>query len=157
MFRTILCFGASVRRFACISILGICVTVLSNSTLLAGTTPDGDTTPSDGKSTVDGKSTASDGKATAGPAAAEEEPEYKNWINLGMGGLIINGDAAQFKQEHRMSGDVYGGIEDMHLERSLGKATLSIDGRAIFDNDDYNVKVELSQPGLGYILSLVHI
>jgi hypothetical protein len=157
MFRTILCFGASVRRFACISILGICVTVLSNSTLLAGTTPDGDTTPSDGKSTVDGKSTASDGKAvadgkaTAGPAAAEEEPEYKNWINLGMGGLIINGDAAQFKQEHRMSGDVYGGIEDMHLERSLGKATLSIDGRAIFDNDDYNVKVELSQPGLGYI------
>jgi hypothetical protein len=50
-----------------------------------------------------------------------------------------------------MSGDIYGGIEDMHLEHSFGKATFSIDGHAIFDNHDYDVKAELSQPGLGYI------
>ncbi len=148
MIRTIVCFGASVRRFAGISILGICVAVLISSPLPAGTTADGDATPGDGKSTVsDGK----DGKATESAATEEEAPEYKNWVTLGIGGLIINGDAAQFKQEHRMSGDVFGGIEDMHWEQSIGKATLSVDGHAIFDNDDYDVKVELSQPGLGYI------
>jgi hypothetical protein len=92
----------------------------------------------------------SDGKAAA--STTEEEPEYKNWIDLGIGGLIIDGDAAQFKQQHRMSGDVYGGIEDMHWEHTFDKdGTFSVDGRAIFDNDDYNVKLELNKPGLGYI------
>ena len=110
--------------------LATCVAMAATSPLIAGTT---------------------DGKSTAGATTEEEPPEYKNWIEFGIGGLIINGDAAQFKQEHRMSGDVFGGIEDMHLEQTIGKATLSIDGRAIFDNDDYNVKVELNQPGIGYI------
>lgn len=122
-------------------VLAACLVLAANCPLVAGNTPDGDATPSEGK----------DGKAAATAATEEETPDYKNWIDLGIGGLIIHGDAAQFKQEHRMSGDVFGGIEDMHLERSIGKATLSIDGRAIFDNDDYDVKVELSQPGLGYI------
>ena len=82
----------------------------------------------------------------------EESPEDKNWIELGIGGLITNGDAAQFKQEHRISGDVFGGIQDLHYEQAVGKkGQFSIDGHAIFDNHDYDVKVELSQPGLGYI------
>ena len=93
----------------------------------------------------------SDGKSTA-TATTEEAPEYKNWIELGIGGLIINGDAAQFKQEHRMSGDVFGGIQDMHYEQTVGKNGLfSIDGHAIWDNNDYDIKMELSQPNVGYI------
>src|SRR6266496_3704653 len=91
-----------------------------------------------------------DGKAVT--TATEEVPEYKNWIELGIGGLIINGDAAQFKQEHRMSGDVFGGIQDMHYEQTVGKnAQLTVDGHAIWDNNDYDVKVQLSQPNVGYI------
>ena len=50
-----------------------------------------------------------------------KKPEPKNWIELGIGGLIINGDEAQFKQEHRMSGDVFGGIQDLHYEQTVGK------------------------------------
>jgi hypothetical protein len=93
-----------------------------------------------------------DGKSTTTVAAEEETPEYKNWIELGIGGLIINGDAAQFKQEHRMSGDVFGGIQDMHYEQTVGKnAQFTVDGHAIWDNNDYDVKVQLSQPNLGYI------
>ena len=95
---------------------------------------------------------ASDAKSPGSATTTEEEPEYTNWIELGIGGLITNGDAAQFKQEHRISGDVFGGIQDLHYEHAVGKKGLfSIDGHAIFDNDDYDVKVELSQPGLGYI------
>jgi len=91
-----------------------------------------------------------DGKAVT--TATEETTEYKNWIELGIGGLIINGDAAQFKQEHRMSGDVFGGIQDLHYERTVGKnGLLSVDGHAIFDNNDYDITVQLSQPNLGYI------
>jgi hypothetical protein len=87
------------------------------------------------------------------PAATEEEsPDYKNWIELAIGGVSTSGDAAQFKQEHRMSGDIFGGIQDLHYEQAVGKkGQFSIDGHAIFDNHDFDVKVELSQPGLGYI------
>jgi hypothetical protein len=93
----------------------------------------------------------SDGKSTTA-ATTEEASEYKNWIELGIGGLIINGDAAQFKQEHRMSGDVFGGIQDMHYEQTVGKnAQLTVDGHAIWDNNDYDITVQLSQPKLGYI------
>ena len=87
-----------------------------------------------------------------GTAVEEETTEYKNWIELGIGGLSVNGDAAQFKQEHRISGDIFGGIEDMHFEQSVGKkGQLTVDGHAIFDNHDYDVKAELSFPGVGYI------
>ena len=93
-----------------------------------------------------------DGKSTTAATTEEQTEEYKNWIELGIGGLIINGDAAQFKQEHRMSGDVFGGIQDLHFEQTVGKdGLLSIDGHAIWDNNDYDVKLGLSQPKLGYI------
>jgi hypothetical protein len=87
-----------------------------------------------------------------GTVTEEEEPAFKNWIELGLGGLSISGDAAQFKQEHRISGDLFGGIEDMHYEQAVGKkGQLTIDGRAIFDNNDYDLKVDLSFPNFGYI------
>lgn len=92
-----------------------------------------------------------DGKAVA--TATEEAPEYKNWIELGIGGVITSGDRAQFEQEHRLPGDQpYGGIQDLHYEQTVGKnATLTVDGHAIWDTNDYDIKVELSQPKLGYI------
>jgi hypothetical protein len=87
-----------------------------------------------------------------GTATEEEAPDYKNWIELGIGGVSVRGDEAQFKQEHRMSGDIFGGIQDLHLEQSVGKkGQLTVDGHAIFDNRDYDVKVDLTYPGIGYI------
>src|SRR6476646_12089204 len=71
--------------------------------------------------------------------ATEEEPqEYKNWIELAIGGAITSGDRAQFEQEHRLPGDqVYGGIQDLHVEGTVGKdALFSIDGHALWDFHD---------------------
>ena len=95
----------------------------------------------------------SDGKSTTAATTEEQTEEYKNWIELGIGGVITNGDRAQFEQEHRLPGDqVYGGIQDLHFEQTVGKnGLLSVDGHAIWDNNDYDIKVELSQPNLGYI------
>src|SRR5258707_12131917 len=82
----------------------------------------------------------SDQKTVA--TAAEEEPEeYKNWIELAIGGVITSGDRAQFEQEHRLPGDqVYGGIQDLHVEGTVGKdALLCIDGHAVWDVNDYDI------------------
>jgi hypothetical protein len=92
-----------------------------------------------------------DGKAVT--TATEEAPEYKNWIELGVGGTIVNGDNAQFEQEHRLPADTaYGGIQDLHFEGPLGKDGLfSVDGHAIWDTNDYDITLQLSKPKLGYI------
>src|ERR1700749_2540514 len=86
--------------------------------------------------------------------ATEEQPEeYKNWIELGIGGVITSGDRAQFEQEHHLPGDqVYGGIQDLHFEGTVGKdAFLTIDGHALWDTNDYDLTVQLAKPNLGYI------
>ena len=94
----------------------------------------------------------SDQKTVA--TATEAEPgEYKNWIELAIGGVITSGDRAQFEQEHRLPGDqVYGGIQDLHVEGTVGKNVLfSLDGHALWDFSDYDITVKLAKPNLGYI------
>src|SRR5207244_1512314 len=63
----------------------------------------------------------SDDKAITATATEEQPEEYKNWIELAIGGVITSGDRAQFEQEHRLPGEqVYGGIQDRQLEGTLG-------------------------------------
>jgi hypothetical protein len=46
----------------------------------------------------------------------------------------------------------YGGIQDLHVEGTVGKdALFSIDGHALFDFNDYDVTLQLAKPNLGYI------
>jgi len=116
------------RKLAGAFIVFVCATFFGAYPLRAGETADAKSTP-----------------------AATEEPEPKNWIELGIGGLIINGDAAQFKQQHGMTGDVFGGIQDLHYEETMGKGTLTVDGHAILNNDDYDFKIDFTQQGVGYI------
>ena len=92
-----------------------------------------------------------DGKAVPGETPAPE-PTYNNWIELSIGGLITSGDTALFEQQHHMSGDVFGGIHDLHYEQTVGKnGQFSIDGHAIVDTGDYDLTLSLSKPDLGYI------
>jgi hypothetical protein len=92
-----------------------------------------------------------DGKAVT--TTTEETPEYKNWIELGVGATIVNGDNAQFEQEHRLPANTaYGGIEDLHFEGNVAKDTqFSIDGHAIWDTNDYDITLQLSKAKVGYI------
>jgi hypothetical protein len=94
----------------------------------------------------------SDQKTVA--TATEEQPEeYKNWIELGVGGTIVHGDNAQFEQEHRLPADTaYGGIQDLHFEGTFDKnGVFSVDGHALWDFNDYDLTLELSKPNFGYI------
>ena len=95
------------------------------------------------------------------PAAEPLTPEqmfeggdktYINWVEFSAGGFITSGNNAQFEQRHRSADGIFGGLEDLHYKADLGKATtLTIDGRALFDNHDYKLRLNLAKENLGYV------
>ena len=112
-------------RFAGIAALFLCLAFISHIAR-AGETADAKTPPT------------------------EEEPDYKNWIELSIGGVIVHGDRAQFEQEHRMPGDqVYGGIADMHFETGGKDVQLTVDARGhLRPSLRYNDKPDQDRPRL---------
>jgi hypothetical protein len=88
------------------------------------------------------------------PAAAAEPAadEYNNWITLGVGSTFIDGDKASFMRRYQIPKGPFGGIEDFHWEENVGKKGIfQVDGHSIFDNHDYSVRLELSDPDKGYV------
>jgi len=77
---------------------------------------------------------------------------YSNWIEFGAGGAVVRGNTAQFQQRRQMPGGAYGGIEDFHYQGNLDKkTTLAVDGRALFDNDDYKLNLAIEREKTGYL------
>ncbi len=96
--------------------------------------------------------------ATAEPSFDPKEAyeggavSFNNWVELSVGGFFNSGSTAQFQQRHRTQGGPFGGIEDFHYTTNLSKGTtLTADGRAIFDNGDYRLRLELTREKLGYL------
>lgn len=102
---------------------------------------------------ADAAKPADDAKKDAPAAAAAAEPdEFNNWITFGLGRNWVDGDKAQFQYRRQRPAGAFGGIEDFHWERALGKQGLfTIDGRGIADNNDYMVKVGVSHPDKGFV------
>jgi hypothetical protein len=81
-----------------------------------------------------------------------EEKEYLNWVEFGFGGVDVSGDRASFQRRMNTRRGVFGGITDFHYEQELKKAgTLKLDGRGIFDNHDYKLRLDLDFPEKGYV------
>ena len=77
--------------------------------------------------------------------------DYSNWIELGGGGYFSSGDKAQFQRRSMFQDGAFGGIESLHLEDRVGeRGTITLDGRSIFDNHDYLMKLRVSEPDKGY-------
>lgn len=82
----------------------------------------------------------------------EGVPQFNNWMEFSTGGVISDGNGAAFRQRHWIKDDPFGGLEDMHYETKVGKKDFfQIDGRALFDNHDYNVRMELVRPEVGFV------
>lgn len=107
-----------------------------------------------------------DAKADAKKEDKAEEPEpltpeeffeggketYANWVEFSTGGLFTSGNNAQAQQRTQYREGAFGGIEDLHYTGKAGKgATLTLDGRAIFDNDDYRLGLALAREKLGFL------
>ena len=104
--------------------------------------------------------------AESDDAAKEEKPKeltpgelfeggtntYNNWVEFSAGGFLTKGSRSSAEQNQRMSGSAFGGIEDLHLQEEVKKGTtFSLDGRALFDEHDYKLGLELRREKLGYV------
>ncbi len=94
--------------------------------------------------------------SNAGKSAPEFQAlgpgEYNNWIETGVGGVFSKGNKAQLQQRLGLPGAAFGGITDFHWEQPVGKrGTFSMDGRGIFDNHNYLLKLRLDEPDKGYL------
>ena len=77
---------------------------------------------------------------------------YDNWVEFSAGGFIFNGNKPQFQQQQKTGGRMFGGIEDFHYTTSVDKKTMfTVDGRAIADNDDYKLKLDVTREKVGYL------
>src|SRR5687767_6491793 len=82
----------------------------------------------------------------------KSEADYRNWVEFGFGNTFIEGDEARFMQRAGIKRHAFGGIEDLHFEQDIGKRGLfTLDGRAIAENHDYNVRLGLSLPDTGFV------
>ena len=83
---------------------------------------------------------------------AKTEADYRNWFDVSVGANFVSGNKASFSERHQLPRDVYGGVEEFHYEQDIGKkGLLEIDGRGIFDNDDYSLKINLEHPDYGFV------
>jgi hypothetical protein len=78
--------------------------------------------------------------------SGETEGAGGNWIELGAGGLFTSGNQSQAEQARRLSEGAFGGIQDLHFQREIAKATtFSLDGRGILDEHDYRFALGLKK------------
>ena len=78
--------------------------------------------------------------------------DYNNWLTLGAGSTFVGGDKAQFQHHVNTANGLFGGVEDFHWQEFVGKQGLfTVDGHAMAANDDYSIKLDLSDPDKGYV------
>jgi len=92
-------------------------------------------------------------KEEAAPAEkSEADGELRNWVGLSVGGAFVDGNDAAFQRSRGLPAGAMGGVEDFHYEQDLKKeGVFKVDGRGIFDNHDYSIRLELSQPNKGFV------
>ena len=90
------------------------------------------------------------GEASKNPVTTEED-SFNNWVEVGTGGAVYKGSKAQGQQRTGVADNMFGGINGMHVEQSLGnKWFAKIDGHAIFGNHDYDLVLDISKADVGY-------
>src|SRR6185436_7450911 len=111
---------SAVRRVRCIGWLVACVMGLlacRNVSLGAAATNAVPATNS-----VSGTNVTSATNSVAATEVATEEPvEYRNWVQLGLGGVFVSDDKTSFQRRHSMPRGAFGGLEDFHYEEDAGK------------------------------------
>ena len=77
---------------------------------------------------------------------------YSNWIEFSAGAFMTRGKTAQAEERHQIRDGGMGSIEDLHYQASLGKeASLSLDGHALFNQEDYGLTLGVTHEKLGFV------
>ena len=82
--------------------------------------------------------------------------EYTNWVEVSAGAFIVDRNRAAFRSRYNLPATGFGGIESLHWETVVTNEwlkdwRLAIDGRGIFDNHDYELKLDLRNEKKGFI------
>jgi hypothetical protein len=78
---------------------------------------------------------------------------FKDWIELTTGGFLTSGNQAEAEQVQRWNAGAFGGIEDLHIQgKVFTNAMLTLDGRSIYDQHDYDLKLRLERQDKWYFL-----
>jgi hypothetical protein len=77
---------------------------------------------------------------------------YANWIDFSTGGFLVGGNRSNFRQQEQMSGAAFGGVNGFHYGTNLNtNTTMTLDGRGIADEHDYNLKLGIERENTGYL------
>jgi hypothetical protein len=77
---------------------------------------------------------------------------YNNWVELSTGGFLTRGNQSQAEAIQNRNSGVFGGIQDLHLQGNVfTNTTLTLDGRDIYDQHDYNITTRLEHPERWYL------
>lgn len=96
--------------------------------------------------------------AAAGAAFAQTTPPqasgiagFSGSISFATGGALVEGDRGRYQlhQQQRKSGFI--GIEELTLTREIGDSTLTLEGHALYGNEDYRIAVKWVDPEKGFI------
>ena len=82
----------------------------------------------------------------------EFNSEYPNKVVIGVGGVNISGDEAQFLQRVGLGESFYGGLEQLLYRSELDNdVLLKVEAKAIPGIEDYLAKVKFSKEDLGFL------
>ncbi len=94
----------------------------------------------------------SDQRATLENPLAGWDSEYTNWVEISVGDVFVNGSHAEFQRRYQVPAAPFGGVESFHVQQALSTNTmLTIEGRGIFDNHDYDLRLDLTKDKVGFI------
>lgn len=118
----------------------------------AETTEDASTEDSESAPEAEAES-ESEAEAEAEEVPLEAAPgEYRNWFNVSVGGLLVEGDKAAVQQRTGLPATAVGGVEEFHFEKDISRTALfKIDGRGIFDNEDYSLRLDYTDSDKGFL------
>ncbi len=69
---------------------------------------------------------------------------YKNWVDFTAGGFMTRGNGSQAQAIQSWNTGPFGGIDDFHIKGNVStNTTLTLDGRGIYDQHDYDINARL--------------
>lgn len=86
------------------------------------------------------------------PELDPEPGEFRNWLDVSVGGLMVHGDKAAAQARLGVPATAFGGIESFRFEQDVGKRGLfRIDARSLFDYEDYRLRLEYTDLDWGHL------
>lgn len=106
-------------------------------------------------STSSPNAAATPATTTATPATTDSDAttsDFTNWVSVGGGYAFVGGNKGEYKHQQDTNDGGFGGVDDFHWQEFVGKSgTFTMDGRGVFGNRDYDLKLDMTDPNLGYI------